>query len=250
MNQTNPPASDQPPAPIVVSVSLAAKRPLVTYLLIGLSLLFFILQLVSKYTLGGDLLFAYLGKINAYIEAGQYWRLLTPALLHASFVHIGFNMYALYVIGPMLEQSYGHGRFLGLYVLSAFAGNVLSFALSTASSLGASTAIFGLVAAQGVFIYRNRLLFRNPRGALVNIATIVLINLVLGLSPGIDNWGHLGGLLGGVIFAWMAGPIWRMEGIAPAYNLVDQNRAGHAWLGAAAVLVSFGFIFIFRLFLK
>jgi rhomboid protease GluP len=136
-------------------------------------------------------------------------------------------MYALYVIGSSLERHYSHKRFLLLYVLSGFTGNVLSFILSPNPSIGASTAVFGLVAAEAVFIYRNRKLFGSrARGMLMNLGLVILVNLVLGLSPGIDNWGHLGGLAGGFIFAWVAGPLYTMA-IAPnstaGYTLLDAH---------------------------
>ena len=82
-------------------------------------------------------------KVNELILAGQVWRLITPILLHASILHIGFNMYALFVIGPQLERFYGHGRFLLLYLIAGFTGNVLSFVLSPNPSLGASTSVLG-----------------------------------------------------------------------------------------------------------
>jgi rhomboid protease GluP len=130
-----------------------------------------------------------------------------------------------------LERQYGHGRFLALYFLSGFAGNVFSFLFSPAPSLGASTAIFGLLGAQGVFFYRNREVYgKIGQRALINIITVAVINLVIGLSPGIDNWGHIGGLIGGTIFAWFGGPLLRVEGIYPALRLVDQRQTGQAIL--------------------
>jgi rhomboid protease GluP len=95
-------------------------------------------------------------KVNELIIHGQIWRLITPVLLHGSILHLGFNMYALYILGPGLERFYGHWRFLTLYLLAGFAGNVMSFIFSPNPSLGASTAIFGLLGAQGVFLYHNR----------------------------------------------------------------------------------------------
>ncbi len=95
-------------------------------------------------------------KVNELIVQGQYWRLLTPMFLHGDILHLGFNMYALYIFGPSLERYFGHLRFITLFVLSGFAGNVLSFMFSAAPSLGSSTAIFGLLGAEGVFLYRNR----------------------------------------------------------------------------------------------
>ena len=89
-----------------------------------------------------------------------------------------------------MEGYYGHSRFLLLYIIGAFCGNTLSFVLSPSASLGASTAIFALVAAEGVFIYRNRSMFgTRARSMLSNLVLIVVVNLVIGLQPGIDNWG-------------------------------------------------------------
>jgi rhomboid protease GluP len=135
-----------------------------------------------------------------------------------------------------LERFYGHGRFLALYLVAGFAGNVVSFALSAAPSLGSSTAIFGLLGAEGVFLYQNRKVFGgHTQQALQQVIMLALINLLIGLSPGIDNWGHLGGLIGGVSFAWLAGPVLRLEGIYPTYALVDTRSARNAWLAALGV---------------
>jgi rhomboid protease GluP len=91
-------------------------------------------------------------------------------------------MYALFILGPGLERYYGHMRFLLLYLLAGFAGNVISFLFTPGLSVGASTAIFGLVAAQGVFLFRHRQLFgASARSGLMNILFIVAINLFLGL---------------------------------------------------------------------
>ena len=218
------------PRQVTVRVAMPGGRPWVTYLLLGLTIGVYVLQLSSKFFLQGVDYPAMMGmKINEAIVAGQFWRLLTPVLLHGSPLHIGFNMYALYIFGRVLERYYGHARFLMLYLVAGFAGNAISYLLSTAPSLGASTSIFGLVAAEGIFIYRNRFLFgQNARRQLTNIVTIVGINLVLGLSPGIDNWGHLGGLLGGLAFAWFAGPLFQVRGIKPDLTVADQRDTSKA----------------------
>jgi len=183
------------------------KNITISHFIIGITVAFFLLQNLSQTIFGNDLLFSLFGKINQYIFQGQFWRLITPILLHGSFLHIGFNMYALYVIGPMLEKKYGVWPFIGLYLVGGLWGNTLSFLLSPNPSLGASTAIFGLIAAQGVYVYKNRqLLGPSARPMLMNIIMVIVVNLMLGLSPGIDNWGHMGGLLGGLFFAWFAGP--------------------------------------------
>ncbi|MFO7944787.1 MAG: rhomboid family intramembrane serine protease [Anaerolineales bacterium] len=199
-------------------------EPLVTYTLLALSILVFVLQVGTNLLLGQDLPAAYGVKNNRWIEAGQYWRLLTPMLLHGSIIHLGFNMYALYILGRRLERFFGHTRFLALYIISGFCGNIFSFMLTQASSLGSSTAIFGLLGAEGVFIYQHRdLLGERFEGALRQIIQVALINLLIGLSPGIDNWGHIGGLLGGVAFTWFAGPLFQLEGIFPLVELKDKR---------------------------
>jgi rhomboid protease GluP len=191
--------------------------------------------------IGFDLPAALFIKSNALIQSGQVWRLFTPALLHGSITHIGFNMYALYIFGIGLEHHFGHNRFLLLYVLGAFSGNVMSFLFSDANSLGASTSIFGLIGAQGILLYQNRRMFAGQFSkAIQNVIFIVAINLFLGLSPGIDNWGHIGGLVGGLMFTWFAGPVWEIEGIQPMLHLVDQRSSRDLITGAAMVLIIFG----------
>jgi rhomboid protease GluP len=195
--------------------------------------------------LGGDLPAALGMKINAYIIQGEYWRLFTPALLHGGWVHIGFNMYALYSFGRGLEQAYGHGRFFLLYLIGAFAGNVASFMLSDNPSLGASTAIFGLIAAEGIYYFQNRKIYGGQaRAVLQNIVMVIAINLFYGFTTStIDNWGHLGGLAGGAVFAFLAGPVFDLEGFPPDLRLVDKHGPLLPWLvglveGAAIALIA------------
>jgi rhomboid protease GluP len=228
-----------------------AWRPIVTQVLIGITVLVFILQLATEYGLGMDLPAAAGMKVNDLIIQGQLWRLFTPMFLHASLLHIGFNMYALFVLGTGLERFYGHTRFLALYLLSGFAGNVMSFIFSGAPSLGASTAIFGLLGAQGVLLYQNREMFGpTARRSLMNVVTIALINFVIGLSPGIDNWGHLGGLIGGVLFAWFAGPLYRRSDPYFTSAVVDERESRDALLTGALVLALFAIIAGLKIFLN
>ncbi len=235
----------QPPEgyPPQQSARLAMPQgvPYVTYTILGLTILVYLAQMLSEALLGTDVP-AFLGmKINELIVEGQLWRLFTPALLHGSIMHIGFNMYALVVIGSGLERFFGHGRYLLLYLAGAFAGNVLSFLISPNPSLGASTAVFGLLGAQAVFLYRHRELFGNQaRAALQNVLVIAGINFVIGLQPGIDNWGHLGGLLGGLIFTWFGGPKLIVEGLYPLLRLQDEHGSVQTVTALAVILFIFG----------
>jgi rhomboid protease GluP len=223
------------------------RAPYVTYAIIGVTALVYVLQLLSVALLGEvahgfDYLELYGARINSLIRAGEVWRFLTPALLHASPSHILFNMYALFAFGSGLERNFGHGRFLLLYTLGAFAGNVFSFLLTgdNGFSVGASTAVFGLIGAEGVFYYQNRKLFgEQVRGVIGNVVFVIVLNLFIGLAPGIDLWGHVGGLFGGLIFAWFGGPNWKVEGIYPFFQLVDERESRDTLLAALAVLVPF-----------
>lgn len=204
------PAALPPPQPRRVRLPL--HKPVVTYVLLGLISLVFVGQLGSQQLLGQDLFLLYGAKINALIALGQYWRLVTPIFLHGSLLHFFFNMYALYNLGREAEAFMGPARFTLLFFYAGVAGTVLSLLLTPNPSVGASGAIFGLIGAQGVFFYRHRQLFgENARRGLQQIVFIALINLAIGLQGNIDNWGHLGGLIGGVALAFVLGPAWRLE---------------------------------------
>jgi len=242
-NYPPPPGQGAGPYPQQVRVQVPEGKPLVTYTLLGISVVVFLLQLASEYLLGADYP-AYLGlKVNELILQGQLWRLFTPMFLHGSFLHIILNMYALLIFGPTLERYYGHGRYILLYLVSGFTGNVLSFMFSLAPSLGSSTAIFGLLGAEAVFLYRNRQIFGSgARRALTNLITIAAINLVIGMTGGIDNWGHVGGLIGGTLFAWFGGPLLEVQGVYPDMRLDDQRSTAQALLAGLGVFVLFSLL--------
>ena len=209
------------------------RFPPLTLAIILITVLVYLLQILSTLLIGSDLPYYYFGKFNDLILQGQLWRLITPILLHGSLPHILSNMYALFVIGPSIERSYGSSRFLALYLLSGMFGNVFSFLFTFSPSLGASTSIFGLVAAQAVYVYRNRAFFgRAAQPMLMNIGIIIFINMAIGLLPGIDYFGHLGGLIGGMIFAWMAGPLYEATVTPFGTTLVEKgsNRLERAVL--------------------
>jgi rhomboid protease GluP len=228
----NTPPSYPAAPPVVPGLDQPLERrpvwqPRVTQVILVLTVVVYIVQYLTQYLTGVDYPAALGLKANDLIIQGQVWRLFTPMLLHGSILHIGFNMYALYVIGPGLERYYGRGRYLLLYILGGFAGNVISFLISPQPSLGASTAIFGLLGAEAVFLYQNRQLFGPAaKRSLTNVIVIAVLNLAISLSPGIDLWGHVGGLMGGLLFAWFAGPRFRVEPGLYQPALVDEHDAG------------------------
>ena len=244
MNQNQNPTPEQFPqtqAPRTIQVATPNVKPYATYILLGVTTFIYLLQLAGQYLLNADVV-ANLGvKDDVLIRAGELWRLITPVFLHASILHIAFNMYALFIFGRGIEARYGHGRFLLLYFLSGYAGNVMSFLLTVNPSLGASTAIFGLIAAEGVFIIQNRSLLGNrATRSLMNLLYIAGINLFIGFTTtGVDNWGHIGGLLGGILFAWFGGPRWKLEGFYPSVKVIDEREGHGALAGTLSVLLFF-----------
>lgn len=257
---TQEPSTPRPPElvaqPQAVRVALPTLVPMATYVILGFTVLVYLLQMASVAIFGYavyqiDWLEVYGARFNQAIRMGEVWRFITPVFLHGSIPHVFFNMYALLSIGSFLERHFGHKRFVLLYFLGAFSGNVFSFLLTGEQgySVGASTAVFGLVAAEVIFFYQNRKLFGGQaRQAISNAVFIIAINLFIGLTPGIDNWGHVGGLLGGAMFAWFAGPRWEVTGISPDFHLEDQREFREIVLGTVAVIVIFGALAAWRMF--
>ena len=170
------------------------SKPLVTYTLIGINAAIYLLQMVGGVNaVAGDWGMWPVG----IAVGGEWWRLITAAFLHGSFLHIAFNMYVLFALGPTLERILGHGRYLVLYVLAALGGGVASYAFSDMRtvSVGASGAIFGLM---GALVVAGRRL----RYDITQVLILLGINVVIGfISPGVDWRAHLGGLVTGAAVA-------------------------------------------------
>lgn len=133
----------------------------------------------------------------------QYFRFITPIFLHIGWMHFVINMVTLYYIGSQVEGVYGHGRYFILYLLSGIAGNLVSFAFGspTTISAGASTSLFGLF---GAFVILGRHFRNNPQISFMvqRYVTFIAINLFFNLfSSSVDILGHVGGLLGGFLVA-------------------------------------------------
>lgn len=142
-------------------------------------------------------------------RASDWPRLFTPVFLHGSVLHIAVNSYTLNDVGSLVERSFGTPRFALIYAFAGLAGNAASFRFNMrVQSVGASGAIFGLVGAYMAFLLHNGELL-GPRGAreLENLGLMVAANFAMGiLSPGIDNYGHVGGMLGGGALGYLLGP--------------------------------------------
>ncbi|KAH7352627.1 hypothetical protein KP509_19G054700 [Ceratopteris richardii] len=202
------------------------QRRFWTNVLIGLNVLVYIAQEVSH----GRLLL--LGaKINSLIDKGQLWRFITPAFLHASLPHLMTNCYSLHSIGPVIEAQGGAARFLTVYFGSAFAGFFLSYSFTSAPAVGASGAVFGLVGSLAVYLIRHKELLTGASQSLSNVARMIAVNLVLGLATSkIDNWGHLGGLVGGAAISWFVGPSFSYKRVPGEKKMVLVDHPPVAYL--------------------
>jgi len=173
------------------------KQPIVTYLLIIINIVMFVLM----YALGnGSTNTKTLIDFGALIKDGEYFRIFTCAFLHIGIWHLLINMYSLYIIGSQVESFYGKIKFLIIYLVSAISGSLLSLAFLPIDgfSAGASGAIFGLLGAILYFGYHYRVYLGNVIKS--QIIPIILINLSFGfINDHIDNAAHIGGLLGGLV---------------------------------------------------
>ena len=212
------------------------KKPIVTYSLIFICILVFILMYVlgngstDNYTL---LVFG--ANVDTLTKNGDYYRLFTSMFLHIGILHLLCNMYSLYIIGKEVENVFGKVKYLIIYLLSGIAGSILSLAFNhNTICAGASGAIFGLLGALLYFGYY----YRTYLGATLtrSIIPVIVLNLIIGFtSTGIDNAAHIGGLVGGIL-------------IAMAVGVPDKSNNNNKINGIVLSLIYFGFIIYLSFF--
>jgi len=146
--------------------------------------------------------------VPAAVADGAAWLLLTSMFLHSGFIHLALNMLSLYFLGSFVEQAFGRGRFLALYLSSGLAGGIayLYFGAFDTPAVGASGAIFGLLGGVlGYSLRRGTFSWQNP--LIRQLLILTALNLYFGFSvSNISNTAHIGGLLGGVAFGWLVAP--------------------------------------------
>ena len=201
------------------------KKIVVTYVLIALCTLIYILQILfpSLTTLGA---------VNgSLVRSGQVYRLVTGMFMHGSIWHLLCNMYSLYVIGCATENYFGKKKFLLIYFVSGIIGSMFSCIFNTSWSLGASGAIFGLMGALCYFGYYYRLYM--GKALYSEIIPVIVLNLALSLVvSNIDFYAHIGGLIGGVFITMGLG----------IKNKTDKQSSINGW-------ITFGILFIFTLYM-
>jgi len=188
----------------VVKTGGAVGQPTLTYILIGINVAVALGAMLSGGStfggggIGGNNLLDDGSVSRSTIEAGDYWRLITAGFLHVGFLHLAFNMFALYVLGDLLEPAIGRLRFGLIYFASLLAGSFGALLLEpTAPTVGASGAVFGLMGAAFV-VMRNRGINPMESGLGLWIGLNLLITFTI---PNISIGGHLGGLVGGAVAA-------------------------------------------------
>lgn len=212
------------------------RKPLVTYGFISVTVIFFLMQTILGGSTNIQTLVSLGAKVNPLIIAGEWWRLFTPMFLHIGMAHIVLNGIIIYFLGIQLEQIFGHWRFFILYILSGLAGNAASFAFTESISAGASTSLFGMFASTLVLA---KLYPAQPqiRAMSRNFVMLIVLNVVFGMfSMGVDNAGHIGGLVGGYLIAYALS--------APnAWNNSKSKQIGFAlaYVALIAVLLVIGY---------
>jgi len=178
------------------------------------------------------------------VQAGEYWRLLTVTLTHASLIHLGLNMYALWIIGPLAEALYGRATYVAIYLLAGLGGSIASYLFNATPAVGASGAIFGLFGLVFVSVFVHKpALARQARSLTSQIGILIVFNLVIGFAPGsgIDYMAHIGGLITGAWLGFVIPPrgaatlasFWHR----PAATDDQQRSRNPALLAAGGVLL-------------
>jgi membrane associated rhomboid family serine protease len=212
----------------VVRRAYAGGEPIVTYTLIGMNVLAWIGTLASGSSVGGSIggssLLADAALNGPAVADGEIYRIVTAGFMHYGLLHLLFNMYALYILGGMLEPALGRVRFVLIYFVSLIAGSVGALVLDpNALTAGASGAVFGLMAAAFLFM-RNRGIDPWQSG----LGIWLLLNLAITFTVNnISIGGHIGGLIGGGLTALILVelpeatrlPRWTAEGVAAVVGI-------------------------------
>jgi rhomboid protease GluP len=210
------------------------RRAGITQLLIGANVAVFIAMLTTGRFEASDVLLRF-GALPPILPRDQWWRLFTAMFVHVGMFHLLFNMWALAIFGPSIEQRYGRARFLALYLAAGLLGSAASLAFTAGGvRAGASGGVFGILGAWIGFFVRHR----SARGAsdqLRSLFFLVAINLFIGVSfrGRIDNFAHLGGLAGGFIVASVLEQSGKLRGSAREL----LGLAGYAAVVIAAVVL-------------
>jgi len=191
---------------VVKTLRNTVRRPEVTFALIAINAAAFVAegnisisgQPTNDVYLKGALLGSFPGLPGQGVAHGQWWRIITSGFLHENLLHIGFNMYVLYILGQMLEPVLGRLKFGLIYGVALLTGSFGALLVSPhVPTVGASGAVFGIMGAAAVEMRARKIPVMQS-----GVGGLILINLVISFAlPGISWGGHIGGLIGGAIAA-------------------------------------------------
>ncbi len=220
-----------------VRVREMAARPQVTYALIAINVIIVLAEGPKAFTLEGEVSGSLITKggllgssefpplAGQGVAHGQWWRIITSGFLHENFLHIGFNMLVLYYLGILLEPAIGHVKFAVIYAVSLLTGSLGALLVSPhVLTVGASGAIFGIMGAAALEMRARQIPIMQS-----GVGGLIVINLIISFTlPGVSWGGHIGGLIGGALAAFVIQLGSRYRSQALAY-------AGCVVIGAAAV---------------
>ena len=193
------------------------KKPIITYALIIINILLYVIPvLFGKF----DSMINQFCVYGPYIrDYNEYFRLLTGGFLHADIFHLLFNCYAIYVIGSQLENFMGKTKYIVIYLFSLVMGSLMSITFANNPSIGASGAVFGLMGSLLYFGYHYRVYLGNTIKS--QIIPLIVINLLYGsFVSGIDNFAHIGGLIGGFLITMSMGIKYKSSSVERVNGIV------------------------------
>ncbi len=203
----NEPQDTQPQAARPVTITPYYSIILISCIIIVWGVQVLILPQESA-VLGGKVSAALAGLVKDFVLEGQYWRLLTSATVHGGIIHLAFNSYALYVLGRLIETLSNRSHLAIVFILSVIGGGLMSLAFMPGDlpSVGASGGIIGFLGYLTAYGFKRRKLVSNAflKNMLFNIGLIGFLGVFV--IPNVDNFGHLGGLLVGLIYGFIQIP--------------------------------------------
>lgn len=263
-----PPPDDNSPRPRQqVTLHIPTVQPTVTYAILIAIIGVFVVRALSP-DLDRQLFLWGANHQPEVLNGGEFYRLLTSMFLHASIynpftgglmfansLHLIFNAYILYYSGTYVERLFGHARFAIIYLLGGLTGSIASAILGGPNvySVGASGAVFAVLGAQFIYLYKHRkLLGDQGRRQMQSLIWMGLINLLFGaltsLGTGpvrVDNWAHIGGAVGGLALAWLISPLFivRRHPVIPTELVAEdinplKNRVRALSLYAALMIAA------------
>jgi rhomboid protease GluP len=233
-----------PPARARLS-EVAGTDHFVSRLVLTINIAIFVMMVVADIRAGGDtsqvlmrpspgVLYDFGSRLVPLIDMGQWWRLVTPNFIHIGIIHLLFNSFALYQIGPLVEETYGSQKFIFLYLATGLVSNIGSY-LFLVNGAGASGSIFGLIGLMAVYGYRQGGPF--GRGLMRQMLIWAAFGLMMGFSmSNVDNVGHIGGMVAGAALGFAVRP-----------SEPSTARGALAWNAAAvgsAALVAISFVMV------